>query len=121
MVAQFEDCRLLQAVRDGNVIPEDALRFRRVGLNESLAKSPRAVFLLRNTIGKLPSKFEETDYSFSTHPHTCPKLEPAKDGIECLFVRYWPKLRDSKVSNKWRDDMIGALVIRRKLRYANNQ
>jgi len=60
-------------------------------------------------------KFEETDYSFQTHPQISLELGSANGGIECLFVKYWPKLRDSGVAvNKaWLNDMVSALVIMR--------
>jgi hypothetical protein len=70
---------------------------------------------LENLIGEVPDKFEETDYSFQTHPDMSLELGSANGGIECLFVKYWPKLRNSGVAVKkdWLSDMVSALVIMR--------
>jgi hypothetical protein len=87
----------------------------KVAIGDQWALLDREGVPLGNLIGQVPEKFDETDYSFQTHPQISLELGSANGGIECLFVKYWPKLRDSGVAvNKaWLNDMVSALVIMR--------
>ena len=68
---------------------------------------------LINVVGDFPEKFQRTKHSFRTNPDISKVLETANDGVECLFVRRWPKLRASKTSKGREYDMVGALVVLR--------
>ncbi|KAI9774021.1 MAG: hypothetical protein M1839_001905 [Geoglossum umbratile] len=66
--------------------------------------------LLRNTTGEHPI-FEPTDVFFRVEPHFSKLLEQQQSMGEFAFVHEWRKIRDSRESNKWRFDMVSALLI----------
>ena len=68
---------------------------------------------LRNTAGGY-EVFENTDVFFRTHPEfrtTLERFANGHDRAEFLLVATWPRLRDSKASNKWCENMVSALLI----------
>jgi Heterokaryon incompatibility protein (HET) len=87
----------------------------KVAVGDQWALLDREGVPLENLVGEVPDEFEETDYSFQTHPDISLELESANGGIECLFMKYWPKLRNSgaAVKKDWLSNMVSALVIMR--------
>ena len=65
---------------------------------------------IRNTTGEHP-KFEGTDVCFRLDAEHSALIEKQHCEVELAFIHQWPKVRDSKQSDKWCFDMISALVI----------
>lgn len=65
---------------------------------------------LRNSTGEHQA-FESTDVWFRVDAATSGLIRKAGGSVQLAFVQQWPRVRDSKVSNKWRWDVVSALVL----------
>ena len=113
-VARFHLCR--QRV-DGEVHvglrPKSLQPPYAVGDHWTLVAGEARTHKLRDTAGE-HEVFEETDFFFRAHPQYRAILENfqvGRDPAEFLLVERWPKIRDSKASNRWRVNMVSALLI----------
>lgn len=66
--------------------------------------------VIRNSTGEHPA-FESTDVWFRVDAATSALLEQREGLVKLAFLQQWPRIRDSKASNKWRWDMVSALVL----------
>jgi hypothetical protein len=55
--------------------------------------------------------FEPTDVFFRLNSTDSNLLRKQEDVAEFAFIHQWPKIRDSRESNKWCFDMVSALLI----------
>ena len=84
-----------------------------VGDHWTLATVGSNTRILRDTAGE-NEVFENTDFFFRMHPsyrQTLEKFEIGRRPAEFLLIQTWPSIRDSKISNKRRQNMVSALLI----------
>ncbi|ERF76407.1 hypothetical protein EPUS_06965 [Endocarpon pusillum Z07020] len=65
---------------------------------------------IQNLAGEYPI-FEHTDVFFRLKPEYSTVLLQQESKADLLFIHHWPRIRDSKDSNKWLYDMVSALLI----------
>ena len=65
---------------------------------------------LRNVVGEY-ERFEHTDVFLRLGPDESRTLQDQNSEADLLFVQHWPRIRDSRASNKWLYDMVSALLV----------
>jgi Heterokaryon incompatibility protein (HET) len=93
--------------------PKSVQPSRAVGDHWTLLTGEAGTRKLRDTAGEY-QVFETTDFFFRAHPDYRTTLEAFTVGrqkAEFLLVQRWPSIRDSKRSNKKRENLVSALLI----------